>query len=309
MSDVALVDAILSEGESNRVLEMAVKEARKLFSVTGVSLADVCTAVEGASSREELQKSLAQFNLIMHIFLELRTVDGESRTILDGVGSLPSSARFQEILVNQHSLVEAIQTYKKIVVKELASRIRRRKTLLRSFQLQDRDLLDSLLPEEEVVEAPKKKRARSPILDEELFSGPKKKKGTIPALASVGFVTDACDTALSAKKTLMTRERLRAGLHDPKGLLCLVGPSTDALERTKRLELLKSAGGRLNDLHRNASFSEKFNAAKWRLDLGLAGQVHGDTLLFGKRALSNPGSLSHKNVSDIENNIIDGKTT
>ena len=34
-----------------------------------------------------------------------------------------------------------------------------------------------------------------------------------------------------------------------------------------------------------------------------------DNLLFSKRALSNPGSLSHKNVSDIENNIIDGKTT
>ena len=65
-----------------------------------------------------------------------------------------------------------------------------------------------------------------------------------------------------AKKTLMTREKLRSGLHDPKGLLNLVGPSTDALERTKRLELLKSAGGRLDQSRRNASFSEKFNAAK-----------------------------------------------
>ena len=89
----------------------------------------------------------------------------------------------------------------------------------------------------------------------------------------MGIVADARDTGLSAKKTLMTRERLRAGLHDPKGLLNLVGPSTDASERTKRLELLKSAGGRLDETRRNASFSEKFNTAKWRLDLGLAGQV------------------------------------
>ena len=78
MSTVAEVDEILSEGESNEVLEMALKEANNLFSVTWVSLADVCTAVERASLREELQKSLAQFNLIMHIFLELRTGDGDS---------------------------------------------------------------------------------------------------------------------------------------------------------------------------------------------------------------------------------------
>ena len=309
MSTVAEIDEILSEGESDEVLEMAVKEANNLFSATGVSLADVCTAMEGASSREKLQEYLGQFNLIMHIFLELRTDDGNPRAILDAVGSLPSSVRFKEFLVNQHSLVEAIQAYKKVVVKGLASSIRRKRSLLQSFQSQDRDLLDSLLPDEDVVEPSRKKQARPSIENEELLPIPRKKKGTIPAVASVGIVSEACNTGLSAKKTLMTRERLRAGLHDPKGLLCLVGPSSDALERTKRLELLKSAGGRLNDLHRNASFSEKFNAAKWRLDLGLAGQVHGDTLLFGKRALSNPGSLSYKNVSDIENNIIDGKTT
>ena len=64
MSTVAEVDEILSEGESNKMLEMAVKEASNLFSAVGVSLADVCTAVEGFSSREELQESLEQVNLI-----------------------------------------------------------------------------------------------------------------------------------------------------------------------------------------------------------------------------------------------------
>ena len=64
----------------------------------------------------------------------------------------------------------------------------------------------------------------------------------IPALASVGLVTEASSTGLSTKKALMTRERLRAGLHDPRGLLNLVGSSTDALERTKKWELMKSAG-------------------------------------------------------------------
>ena len=75
----------------------------------------------------------------------------------------------------------------------------------------------------------------SAIADEELLNIPKKRKGTIPALASVGIVADACDTGLSVKKTLMKRERLRAGLHDPRGLLNLVKPSTDALERTNTI--------------------------------------------------------------------------
>ena len=57
-------DEILSEGESNKMLEMAVKEASYHLSAAGVSLADVCAAVEGASSREELQESLGQFNPI-----------------------------------------------------------------------------------------------------------------------------------------------------------------------------------------------------------------------------------------------------
>ena len=90
---------------------------------------------------------------------------------------------------------------------------------------------------------------------------PKKKRSVIPALASVGVVSGTDSTGLSGKKVLMTRERLRAGLHDPKGLLNLVGSSTDALERTKKLELLKSAGFCFDGKNKNASFSEKFNAA------------------------------------------------
>ena len=31
--------------------------------------------------------------------------------------------------------------------------------------------------------------------------------------------------------------------------------------------------------------------------------------MFGQKVLSNPGALSNKNVSDIQNNIVDGKTT
>ena len=46
----------------------------------------------------------------------------------------------------------------------------------------------------------------------------------------------------SSKRTLFTREKLRAGEHDPKGLLDLVSTSASALEHTKKLELLKASG-------------------------------------------------------------------
>ena len=69
----------------------------------------------------------------------------------------------------------------------------------------------------------------------------------MPALASVAQVAAEGDLQNTPKKkVLMTREKLRAGLHDPRGLVELSGSSTKALERMKRLALLKSAGVGLN---------------------------------------------------------------
>ena len=134
-------------------------------------------------------------------------------------------------------------------------------------------------------------------------------KSKVPALASVAQVTAESDLQNTPKKkVLMTREKLRAGLHDPKGLLDLSGSSTNALERMKRLELLKSAGVGFNT-KKNAPFSEKLNAAIARLDLGLGGQSLSDSLLFGAKVLSALQSLTQKNISDIEYNVVDGHTT
>ena len=106
---------------------------------------------------------------------------------------------------------------------------------------------------------------------------------------------------------LLTREKLRSGLHDPKGLLDLAGPSTNALERTKRLKLLKGAGW--NFTSRNSSFYDKLNAAESRLDLGLGGHLVRDTQLFGTKVLSLPGFLSKNNISEVENNVVSGGAT
>ena len=69
------------------------------------------------------------------------------------------------------------------------------------------------------------------------------KKGRVPDLASLAQVIEENrDGVFSEKKILVARERLRASMNDPKGLLDFVGPSTNALERTKRMEILKSSG-------------------------------------------------------------------
>ena len=74
---------------------------------------------------------------------------------------------------------------------------------------------------------------------------------------------------------LLTRQKFRAGLYDPKVLLDLTGPSTNALERTAKLELSKGAGYNFNP--RGTSFYDKFSAAEMRLDLGLGGHSVIDT--------------------------------
>ena len=58
MSTVAEVDEILSEGESNEVLEMAVKEAKNLFSVTGVCLLPTCARPWKGPRRKKNYRSI-----------------------------------------------------------------------------------------------------------------------------------------------------------------------------------------------------------------------------------------------------------
>ena len=114
------------------------------------------------------------------------------------MASLLSSDTFKEFLVSQGNLGEAVREYKIFVVKNLASTMRQKTDLLRSFQVQDCELLDSLLPEEEAVVAPKVKRGISSVAHTGPLRIPKKRRTTIPALASVGVVAEAGDTGLSA---------------------------------------------------------------------------------------------------------------
>ena len=186
-----LVDAILSENEPSKVLEMAITEAKSIFSVTGESLADVCTAIENASSRVTLEEALKRFNRIIHVFLGLSRAGLEESAVLKAVGSLLPSGRFKELLTDLASLPEALTAYKTGVVKDLAANLRRKEDLFESYRLQDCALLDSLLPEptikEALKEAPKQKRGISDVMEDDApLRIPKKKRGAILALASVG---------------------------------------------------------------------------------------------------------------------------
>ena len=152
----------------------------------------------------------------------------------------------------------------------------------------------------EVAPTSARKRDSSALLSLERIP----KKPRRPTLASVQQVVDEdIAGASSLKRTLFTREKLRAGEHDPKGLLDLISTSTSALEHTKKLELLKAAGYILTSKNK-ASEAEKFNAATVRLELGLGGQSVSATILFGTNVLSTAGVLSKKNIQDIENNYV-----
>ena len=128
-------------------------------------------------------------------------------------------------------------------------------------------------------------------------------------MASLSQVPGSSTTSgLAKKRVLVTREMLRAGLDDPKVLLDLVGPSTSALDRTKKLEILKDAGYEFKTRGKS-SFADKLNEALLRLDVGLGGQSVTDSLLFGAKVLSCPGFLTPRNISDVENNVVEAKTS
>ena len=209
------------------------------------------------------------------------------------------------------------------MVTQLADTIRAQEARSQFDNKQDDELLLRLLPEPTSplsdleqglgngganpdVSAPYRKRgfadnSSNPVL------------GSSPTLASFARMQDLVEHGcVSKKQALLTREKLRAGMHDPRGLLKMVGSSTNALERAKKMEILKSAGFMFGDNKKSQgkiSFADKLNLATIRLELGLGGHALSDSLLFGAKVLSTPGFLTPKNVLDIEHNLVGGKTT
>ena len=312
------------DSDLNPVIELAKKEVAKLLEATNDTMNTVCMEVERAATKEALRTAFRRLNSFTRFFLEIAPEGKYDNQIRDALGSLQVSARLEAMLQTVTPVRSALQEYKKSVVQSLADSLRRRETELSKYNELDDALLsrlpepdspseDEINPDRPVADTlasleradSSRKRASSDLG----FSLSSPKKPKTPVLASIEQVT--AESGLggsSVKRALMTRERLRAGSHDPKGLLDLVSTSTNALEHTKRLELLKAAGFILNP-PKNSSIAEKFNAAEVRLELGLGGHSVADTLLFGNRVLSTSGVLTKKNVNDIENNNVFGNTT
>ena len=320
----------IEQESATEFIQSALQEMTKVLTATGDSLSARCTRIENATTRKELREAFRPFNAIMRVFTEAVPRDVDDRLAVEALATIPTTARFKELLTSLASVAEVVSSYKTLVIQDLAAAIRHKNEQLRFSEEQDDVLFDGWLPRSNTPEqkeivgtlavgpagsaddaSTSKKRGISTITgasgDSVPASIPKKPRSKIPALASLDQIVRHGHVGISAKKAFFTREKLRAGISDPKGLLDLGDTSTNALERTKKLELLKSAGYDFNT--HKGSFSERLNAATLNLDLGMAGHSMNDTLLFGAKVLSTSGFLKPKNISDIENSQVNNKTT
>ena len=331
MAAAKLIAPILKEAahkpeiDISQIIKLAIDEVEKLTSISGLTLKAVCSEVEEVSSKETLGAAFRKLNGFTRIFVEICPSGEHDVRIREALLSMHVSDRLAAVVRSTTSVKGALIEYKKSVIEDLAVAMRLKDSRVRLEDERDAELLAMLplpvsplsegdvgldtsevkvVPLEDVLRSPRKR------LSSELVSPVKiPKKQRRPTLVSVQQVVDEDGVGGSSqKRALMTRERLRAGAHDPKGLLDLVSTSTSALEHTKRLELLKQSGFILSSKN-FASNAEKLNAATTRLELGLGGQSVPDTLLFGTKVLSTAGVLSKKNIEDIENNNVYGNTT
>ena len=301
------------------VVANTVREVEILLGATNDSLQALCRRIEEATTRDGVLSAFRPFNRTMRIFMEMVSDETYDHLARQAICDLGASQRLEEALTTATSFREALTFYKTAVVRDLGSALQRAKEQETMDNELDADLLSQFLPEpsapqnEGVKISPPKvgaKRVFSAVEQADGLTRIPKKKCTIPALASIRQIAGGVESGQSEKKNiLITREKLRMGLHDPKGLLDLVGSTTNALERTKRLELLKTSGLMNKTQGARKSFSVKLNEATDRLVLGLGGLSVNDALTFGAKVLSLPGFLTAKNISEVENNIVEGKTT
>ena len=315
------IDALVEDQQGERqddtheTISMATREVSHILSATEDSVGQICTDIESASTEESCRAAFRRFNGIMRIFLGTIN-DSNDRQVCEAVCSFDPSRRLRALLESQSSVREAIVLYKRMGLKDLVATIQssihadvtseeKDDELFAQFlsgQVDDeqeargtQSLVDPLAPVLPAVISTGRKRGTSELLgDDDPTTMPAKKKSQIPALNALSSLAGADDTESTGKKRLLTREKLRSGLHDPKGLLDLAGPSTNALDRTKKLELLKGAGYDFNYRGRGTSFYDKFNAAELRLDLGLGAHSVVDSRLFGAKVLSLLGFLPRK---------------
>ena len=299
---------------------LVVKEVQMLLGATTDSLQAMCTRVEEAETKDAVKAAFRQFNRIMKIFMGLASNVTDDHLVRQAICDLGASQLFGDKLSSAALLREVLTAYKTAVARQLGLALRRGREQTTMDEELDDDLLLQFLPDpklhqaEAVKRSPSRvsgaKRAFSQVTQSRSMARLPMTKSTIPALATIRHFPGVGETVQAEKKNiLITREKLRAGLNDPKGLLDLIGSTTNALERTKRLELLKTSGLVNKNQGTRKSFAIKLNEAADQLELGLGALSVNDALTFGAKVLSLPGFLTAKNISEVENNIVEAKTT
>ena len=321
MSALQEVQEIIAEAagvppaKAKENVSRAHKEATKLMEVSGFTLIDVCHKIEAASTSMEARAAFKDFNRLMMIYLEAAPAPEHDKLLRGVLSSTELSGKLVSAIKQAPSVKEGCREYKINILQELARSIRVKESQKRRLDAMDDELFSTFLPDpvsplsdtDPLPAADVKPKPPKRKLSKESELKPAPKKPRVPDLATAEELFDEGNDDISTrKKVLLTREKLRASLHNPKGLLDLVGSSTSALDHTKRLEMLKGAGMSLKGTR---SFSDRLNAAIQRLDLGLGGHTMDDTLLFGSRVLSCPGFLTKKNTTEIENNLIHGTSS
>ena len=275
--------------DGTKIVTQAKVEVARLLEVSSSSMLALCNAVEQAKSKATLKNAFRNLSSFTRILLGADPFGAHNDLVRDTIVSLQVSERLESLLTTVTPVNVALLEYKKAVVRDLAISIRRLEAKARVQDEMDAELLsllpDPILPESEeeaqaVVPSHStaeiggdfsvRKRSISDVSDQQS----KPKKPRVPVLTSVEKISaDDGIGGASKQRALMIRERLRAGQHDPKGLLDLVNTSTSALEHAKKLELRKSAGFIFNSTSKKLSLAEQFNAAAVRLDLGLGGSL------------------------------------
>ena len=305
-------------------LEAAKQEIGRMLNATKSSMYDLCVNIEKAKNRAEVKAAFTEFNMVVRILLEAAPGDEHNTLVRESLCSFKLSARLEEALLSVSSVSVALLKWKEAVAIDLAEAMRAQAARAVLYDEKDDEMLLRLLP----VPSPPPGVGQIPIDDGSQNQGILTKKrvfsaidqssaipeeSSLPALASLSRMQELVDHGcITKKQSLLTREKLRSALKDPRGLLKMVSSSTSALERTKKMEILKCAGvvfDENKELQRKTPFADRLQTARTRLELGLKGNALSDTLLFGAKVLSTPGVLTQKNISDVENNIVGGKTT
>ena len=230
----------------------ALKAVQKILQLTGDTLPEICQRIETVSTQHDLKSAFGRLNDTMRIFLELPISPQDYRFMGEAVCSLGVSERLNACISEHQSLDAALVAYKTRIISALALVLQRKKQQQALLEFRDDELFSRLLPEPSPPAVPETK-VSSPQAPKRTFSQtsqvgdlpriPKRVRSTIPALAALHLIPGGGGDGRQPKKhVLVTRQKLRAGLDDPKGLLNLHNSSTNALERAKQLELLKSSG-------------------------------------------------------------------